>query len=90
MGLRWPPWSRMVSGKSVSKEGGIPRVSHLMRAGSLLLNPRAAQFALAERSVGAKRLLTGKVRTLSAELQRNLMHRSMVSLSARMSQNPVT
>lgn len=45
---------------------------------------------LPERSVGAKRLLTGKVRTLSAELQRNLMHRSMLSLSARMSQNPVT
>lgn len=61
-----------------------------VRPGSLLLKPRAAQFALAERSVGAKRLLTGKVRTLSAELQRNLMHRSMVSLSVRMSQNPVT
>lgn len=26
MGLRWPNESRMVSGKSVSKGGGVPRV----------------------------------------------------------------
>lgn len=55
-------------------------------AGFLLPEPRAAPFARARRSVGAKWLLTGKVRTFSAELQRNLMHRDIVSLSARMSQ----
>lgn len=46
MGLRWPKGSRMVSGKSVSKGGGIPRVP----AGSLLPEPRTALFALAKRS----------------------------------------